>query len=148
MRLRQIIWYLFCWGINKQSKKMNEELRIEKTRYTPYIHLKKGDIRFEGRSVVNDPVPLFQPVYDWIRNYVQNDPDKTRIDLKFEYINSSSTKWIFEILKFFQKDPKLLRETKVNWYYERGDEDMKELGEILRSALGPSLELIEIPEGT
>ncbi len=127
---------------------MNKELHIEKTRYTPSIELREGGIRLEGRSVVNDPQPLYQPVYEWVDDYVKKVPEKTHIDLKFEYINSSSTKWIFEILKIFQKDPRLLDRTRVNWYYEKGDDDMKELGEILRSSLGPSLQLIEVPENT
>ena len=125
---------------------MTEELQIEKTRYTPHIHLREGDIRFEGRSVLNDPYHLYQPVYKWIKEYVQQKPNDTRIDLKFEYINTSSMKWIFEILRVFLKDPGIKEKLNVNWYYEEGDDDMRELGEILKSFLNTSFQLIETPE--
>ncbi len=125
---------------------MTEELQIEKTRYTPHIHLREGDICFEGRSVLNDPYHLYQPVYKWIKEYVQQNPSDTRIDLKFEYINTSSMKWVFEILRVFLKDPGIKEKLNVNWYYEEGDDDMRELGEILKSFLNTSFQLIETPE--
>jgi len=125
---------------------MTEELQIEKTRYTPLIYLRNGDIRFEGRSVLNDPYHLYQPVYDWIKKYVQENPSTTHIDLKFEYINTSSMKWVFEILRIFLEKPDLKEKLDINWYYEEGDDDMRELGEILKSFLNSSFQLIETPE--
>ena len=59
---------------------------------------------------------------------------KSRIDLGFEYINTSSTKWIFKILKELA-GMKNAENVKVTWYYEQGDEDMCELGFILRSLI-------------
>ena len=125
---------------------MLQDLQIEKTRYTPFIHLSEGDIRFEGRSVLSDPYDLYQPVYEWIKEYIHNNPPDTLIDLKFEYINTSSMKWVFEILRTFLEEPSLKEKLKINWYYEEDDEDMKELGEILRSFLNSSFHLIEVPE--
>jgi hypothetical protein len=125
---------------------MTEELQIEKTRYTPHILLREGDILFEGRSVLNDPYLLYQPVYDWIKQYVRENPSTTHIDLKFEYINTSSMKWVFEILRIFLEKPDLKDKLIINWYYEEGDEDMRELGEILKSFLNSSFRLIETKE--
>ncbi len=125
---------------------MPEELQIEKTRYTPQILLREGDISFEGRSVLNDPYHLYQPVYNWIKEYVQKKPSDTKINLKFEYINTSSMKWVFEILRIFLENPELKEKLYINWYYEEGDDDMKELGEIIKSFLNSSFQLIETPE--
>jgi hypothetical protein len=129
-----------------QKKVMTKELQIEKTRYTPYIHLRKGNISFEGRSVLNDPYHLYQPVYEWIREYVKEKPSPTHINLKFEYINTSSMKWVFEILRIFREKPELKDKLSISWYYEEGDDDMRELGEILKSFLNSSFQLIETPE--
>ena len=41
----------------------------------------------------------YRPVFRWITDYAGSHIDKSRIDLGFEYINTSSTKWIFNILK-------------------------------------------------
>jgi hypothetical protein len=125
---------------------MKEDLEIEKTRYTPYIRLREGEIFFEGRSVLSDPYLLYQPVYDWIREYVHTKNDPTKIILKFEYINTSSMKWIFEILKLFLENPEMKNQLNITWYFEEGDEDMRELGEILRSFMSSSFQLIETPE--
>jgi hypothetical protein len=125
---------------------MTKELVIEKTRYSPYIHLQEGKIRFEGRSVLSDPYYLYQPVYEWIKEYVHTNNYSTHINLKFEYINTSSMKWIFEILKVFLENPELKEKLSISWYYEEGDDDMRELGEILRSFMNSSFRLIETPE--
>ncbi|HHJ10286.1 MAG TPA: DUF1987 domain-containing protein [Bacteroidetes bacterium] len=125
---------------------MLQEIKIEQTKYSPKIYLREGNIHFEGRSVLNDPYHFYQPVFSWIERYIDSDPKDIRIDLKFEYINTSSVKWIFEMLKTFLRKPELKKQLNINWYYEDGDDDMQELGEILKSIMNSSFHIIKIRE--
>ncbi len=125
---------------------MQQEIKIDQTKYSPKVYLRDGKIYFEGRSVLNDPYHFYQPVFSWIRQYIDSDPTNIRIDLKFEYINTSSVKWVFEMLKTFLKKPGLKKELNINWYYEEGDEDMLELGEILKSIMNSSFHIIKTRE--
>ncbi|NOY38204.1 MAG: DUF1987 domain-containing protein [Chlorobi bacterium] len=125
---------------------MDKEITIDQTRFSPGVRLKKGTLKMEGRSVLNDPKPFFQPLFLWVDKYISGNPGTTRIDLKFEYINTSSTKWVFEMLRAIKQKKHSSDDLEINWYYETGDEDMYELGEILKSLMNSSFRIIETPE--
>lgn len=99
-----------------------------------------------GRSIPENPGEFYRPVYYWISEYSKSHIEKSRIDLGFEYINTSSTKWIFNILKELSEMPDVAENVKVTWYYEQGDEDMCELGFILRSLIECPFILVEVEE--
>lgn len=99
-----------------------------------------------GRSIPENPTEFYRPVYDWIEAFVKHNTHKVKIDLGFEYINTSSTKWIFTLLKEFNEMKNLGEYANVTWYYERGDDDMGELGFILRSYVECPFLLVEVSQ--
>jgi hypothetical protein len=120
--------------------------KSDPSKRTPWISLEPGRIFIMGRSIPENPGDFYRPVYRWIVDYSGSHIDKSRIDLGFEYINTSSTKWIFNILKELAVMPEVSENVKVNWYYEQGDEDMCELGFILRSLIECPFILVEVEE--
>jgi hypothetical protein len=106
---------------------------VDPTRRTPRIVLETGRIFIVGRSIPENPGEFYRPVYEWISQYVQINGHKTSIELGFEYINTSSTKWIYNIIKEIAEMKNLAENVRIIWYYDIGDEDMCELGFILRS---------------
>jgi hypothetical protein len=121
-------------------------MRLEATKDTPFVHLESGFIEIHGRSIAEDPKGFYQPVYDWVDDYVVSPPETTKVVLNFEYINTASTKWVYNILKIFgdKFDPK--KELNISWYYERGDDDMLELGKIFETLTKRSFQYIETEE--
>ncbi|TAL63551.1 MAG: DUF1987 domain-containing protein, partial [Bacteroidetes bacterium] len=69
-----------------------------------------------------------------------------KIEFGFEYINTSSTKWIYTILKELAEMKEMATNARIAWYYEQGDEDMCELGFILRSLVECPFVVIEVDE--
>ena len=106
---------------------------VEATRRTPAIYLEPGKIVFEGRSITENPGEIYRPVHDWISRYVKLCREETQIEFGFEYINTSSTKWIYNIIKEIARMEEIEKYARILWYYEAGDDDMCELGMILRS---------------
>ena len=106
---------------------------VDPTRRTPRIVLEPGRIFIVGRSIPENPSEFYRPVYDWISRYIQINGHRTRIELGFEYINTSSTKWIYNIIKEISGMNNLADSARIIWYYDKGDEDMCELGFILKS---------------
>ena len=119
---------------------------IPGTRRTPEVQLKAGLIRFIGRSVPADPGHFYQPLYKWIEEYSKKKIKKTKIELDFEYINTASTKWIFNLLKILGNKPELTDKLGISWFYEEGDEDMLELGNIFKSLIPINFILIKTKE--
>lgn len=109
--------------------------RYEPTRKTPWVVLDEGRIFMMGRSIPENPGEFYRPVHDWISRYISQDPGRIRIDLGFEYINTSSIKWVFTLLRELASLEEVGENATVNWYYDHGDEDMAELGFILRSLI-------------
>lgn len=99
-----------------------------------------------GRSIPDNPEEFYRPVHEWITDYVKNYKGKTIIEFGFEYINTSSTKWIFSFLKELSEMKDVVNNASVTWYYELGDEDMSELGFILRSLIECPFLVVEVKE--
>lgn len=99
-----------------------------------------------GRSIPENPGEFYRPVHRWVADYAVSHIDRSRIDLGFEYINTSSTKWIFNILKELSMMKDIEENIRISWYYEQGDEDMCELGFILRSLIECPFMLVEVDE--
>ena len=113
---------------------------------TPRIILEPGKIFIMGRSIPDNPGEFYRPVQEWITDYVKNYKGKTIIEFGFEYINTSSTKWIFSFLKELSEMKEVVNNARVTWYYELGDEDMSELGFILRSLIECPFLVVEVKE--
>ena len=118
----------------------------EPTKRTPWVLLEPGRIFIMGRSIPENPGEFYRPVQNWIEDYVKNYMGKTVITLGFEYINTSSTKWIFSLLKVLSEIKDIQNNASVKWYYENGDEDMGELGFILRSLVDCPFVVVEVSQ--
>jgi hypothetical protein len=113
---------------------------------TPWIILERERIFIMGRSIPENPNDFYRPVQEWVSEYAKNYSEKSKIELGFEYINTSSIKWIFTILKELSEMKEIASKVIVTWYYEHGDEDMCELGFILRSLVDCPFIVVEVEE--
>jgi len=123
-----------------------EKFTYELSKRTPWIIMEPGKIFVMGRSIPENPGDFYRPVQQWISKYARNYNKKSTIELGFEYINTSSTKWIYTILKELSTMEEIANNAKVTWYYEQGDEDMCELGFILRSLIDCPFIVVEIDD--
>ena len=123
-----------------------EKYTSEPTKRTPWIYMEPGRIFIMGRSIPENPGEFYRPVKEWISAFARNSTGISKIEFGFEYINTSSTKWIFTILKELGEMKDLGDKASVTWYYEQGDEDMCELGFILRSLIECPFFLVEVEE--
>ncbi|HEX2921672.1 MAG TPA: DUF1987 domain-containing protein [Bacteroidales bacterium] len=103
------------------------------TRRTPGIVLSEGRILIMGRSIPENPGDFYTPVINWVNDFTQIYTGKIRIDLGFDYINTCSTKYIFLMLKQLVETEGIKQNISVTWYFEQDDDDMNDLGLILRS---------------
>ena len=122
-----------------------DHIKKDPTKKTPWISLEPGRIFIMGRSISENSGDFYRPLFRWISDYANEYSGKTVIDFGFEYINTSSTKWIFAILKELSNMKDLRENIRIKWYYENGDDDMCELGFILRSLIDCPFVVVEVP---
>ncbi len=110
---------------------MIEHLTLEPTLDTPGIDFNPntGVFEFTGKSFPSDVTAFYQPIIDWIDEYIKNPCDKTHVNLKLEYFNTASSKILLEIFNRFENLYKSGADVEINWYYPEDDEDMQETGQ-------------------
>jgi hypothetical protein len=119
--------------------------RLEKTKSSPEVVLDPaGIVKLRGRSILENSAEFFEPVIEWIDNYVQNPADLTCVDVDLEYFNSATAKFIITLVQRVSRVGLKNRRYKVNWYYEEGDEDILERGEYISSVLEADFNFIKI----
>lgn len=122
---------------------MENKYLINRTSKSPYVSLDKGLFEINGRSIPEDTRSFFKPILDWIKVYEPGAGQKTTINFYFEYLNTSSSKCIFDLLKILNEIYEKGNDLVVNWQYEEGDDDMLDLGVHLKSFNRVPFNLIE-----
>ena len=107
-----------------------ENLIIPKTHKTPKIEFSvNGKLSISGRGIATSTKDLFyKPVVEWVKDYIRNPFTLTEISIIMEYTQSGDVKIISEILKRFRPLIDTNHKVVINWYYENGDADQKDLG--------------------
>ena len=125
-----------------------ESIHIEKTQKAPLFILRDGYIRLSGRSIPQNARQLYKICFDWVDQYIQSPAHHTKIDLYFEYIDTSSIRCVVDILTKLSRIPENShKQIEINWYYEKDDEDSFDLGAYIQAHLKVPFNIIDIEEG-
>ena len=120
-----------------------KDLIIKDTEKTPSVALStNGVLKIEGRSIPEDAAKFFKPLLDWTKDFTYKE---IRVDIKLEYFNTSSSKFILEMLRLLENNPDN-NNILVNWFYEEGDLDVLESGQYFESIIGIPFKYIEYEE--
>lgn len=120
-----------------------KDLIIKETEKTPSVALgTNGVLKIEGRSIPEDAAKFFKPLLDWTKEF---NATEIRVDIKLEYFNTSSSKFILEMLRLLENNPDN-NNILVNWFYEEGDLDVLESGQYFESIIGIPFKYIEYEE--
>lgn len=123
-----------------------EEIHIEQTSKSPVLIFKDGYIRMSGRSIPQNARQMYQACFDWMDNYVKSPVPETKVDLFFEYIDTSSIRCIFEIFSKLCSVPNAENLITINWYYEADDDDAHDLGAYIQTYLKVTFNIIPVLE--
>ena len=106
-----------------------EDYSINATKATPAINfnLQTGILSINGRSIPEDSVSFFEPLQNIVRQYLENSLPNNTINIRLDYLNSSSTACLLGILRDYEKLNKTIT-TILNWQYESEDEDILNIG--------------------
>ena len=124
---------------------MEKHVIQEQLRNCPGIFYYPATNKLElvGRSIPENPEIIFKRLDDWITVHFDKNKD-LEIIIQLEYINSGSSKYLFEILKKLTHFGHAGHTIRMKWLYESDDEAMLELGEHYRDTAGIPLEIVMI----
>ena len=123
-----------------------ENIHVTATVNTPEITLdkEKGIIEFKGKSIPDSTSRYYRPYMDWIYEYIKAPLDKTTVSFCMEYMNSTTLKFYYIIMKKMEELHKDGKEVDITWFYEEDDEDILETGEYLISVVDVPIKLQEL----
>ena len=76
-------------------------LYVEQTPKSPQVDLNQftGELILYGKSIPENAAKVYEPIMNWVSQYVQNPRPTTNFRLNLEYFNTSSSIWLVKILK-------------------------------------------------
>lgn len=122
-----------------------EDFFVKRTFNTPEIELRpsEGLLKIEGRSIPEDPGEYYDIILRKLEDYYRNPQKITRIDIKLEYINSGSSKYMLELLRLIKRNYDNGNDCIVNWFYEEDDESILELGQHYRNTIKIPFKMVD-----
>ncbi len=118
-------------------------LIIKETIATPKVtfNISENNYEIKGCSRPEDVRDFYSPIIDWLKEFKATINQELKntytaanpiiFRFKFDYFNSSSAKFILDILVFINEIHNEGLHLQIDWYYDENDDDMKEVGEEL-----------------
>ncbi len=121
--------------MNEQSEL--KKLLMEDTKNSLLIEFdnETQQLVMKGRSFPANSQIFFIPLFEWTQNYIKSNPTHTTLDISFVYLYSRAGKQLFDLMKLLNESKKNGNQITINWNYEDGDEDMRQLGKDFSSVL-------------
>ena len=131
-----------------------ENLFIEGTELTPKVdfNLTTGVLEISGVSRPEDVLVFFDTPLDWIQTLsvalgedssLANEIPPLKLVFNMSYYNTSSSKYLIQVLRSVMHVMDYGVKLTVEWHYEEGDDKMREDGEDLAEAVEMQFEYIE-----
>jgi len=107
-----------------------EVLKIPKTKYTIRVNFdpETGTLEMSGSSYPENALEFFQPIFEWLENYISKVKNQLLLNLNFDYLNTISTKCVIDVLEIMEMFYNGGGKVEVNWYCAKDNEDMLEMG--------------------
>ena len=134
-----------------------DALILEATENTPKVALDHTKDLFEisGESRPEDVRKFFDPILDWLEKFNaylywlgENSSEKKKIvfTFRFEYFNSSSAKYIMDIMTQLAEIQENCKNAQIEvfWTYDEPDEDMLDAGEEFKNITNLPFQFIAI----
>ncbi|MBL0126909.1 MAG: DUF1987 domain-containing protein [Flavobacteriales bacterium] len=126
----------------------NKRFHIDRTDNSPQIDLdlEHGVLEFTGRSLPPNSEQFYSRVYRWIEEYLEEPQDRTTVNMKLDYLDTSSSRHLYNIFRKLDTVNERGQQVLVNWHYETGDEEMAETGKDYQSLFKLDFQLVEVEE--
>jgi len=104
---------------------------IEPSYDTPKIYFEPEVDLFviEGKSLPENAIGFYQPVFDWAEKYLNSDnaPTPFVLNFKMQFFNTASSKQIAKLLRILECC-RVNESILIKWYYDKEDTDMLKAG--------------------
>ena len=104
-----------------------------------------GVLELNGKSVPKRADSFYDDLAEWLGQFIAEYQGEITFNFKFSYFNTSSQKYIVEILELLERYHAGDGSVKVNWYYDDDDDDMMDIGETYAELTSLAINIIAVP---
>lgn len=117
---------------------------IKATSETPFVALEMANrtLLIKGTSHPENPSDFYDKVDKLLAFYIADGRKSLTVNLSLEYFNTSSARYLFQLMTQLKKYEDGGMDMKVNWYYKIDDEDMLLSGKNFSSYTQLDLKLV------
>ena len=123
---------------------MLEKIELPETADTPSVLFDHQScvLELKGESYPENAQEFYQPILESLNRFVKADRGPLVVSVNLPYFNSSSSKCLLDIFDILEEYAVHRKGIQVNWYYQEGDEDLRESGEDFAEDLALTFNLI------
>lgn len=112
-------------------------------RPTVVIDIEKGFFELSGSSIPENPMEVFNPIFDHLNRYLEDPKPLTELNFRLDYFNTSTSKLMLDMIHKMEilKDKEGF-EVNIRWFYRENDDDMMEIGEDFANLCRLDIEII------
>jgi hypothetical protein len=114
--------------------------------FTPEVKFDavSGVCEIAGESYLEETYAFYDPLYKWLKEYIDSGKKPLMFNIKLRYMNTSSSKCILVMLKILKNYMDEGGQVSVNWFIDKEDDDMQEeVEDILRETEMPITSILE-----
>ncbi|MRR18877.1 DUF1987 domain-containing protein [bacterium] len=125
-----------------------EKFIIKETPKTPSVNFdpELGLFEIKGKSIPENSTGFYGPLFEYLENYSTSPAERTVLNVKFEFFNTSSTNRIHSLFKRFEKIYLRNSDVLIRWFCESGDENMHDAGKDFKAMLQVPFEIVKVEE--
>lgn len=93
--------------------------------YYPVVEFdyQSGICEISGESYMEETFKFYEPIINWLKEYCTGSKPIT-LNIKLTYFNTSSSRFILEILDTLKHHQNKGVTVQINWYYKMDDPDI------------------------
>jgi hypothetical protein len=125
-----------------------EKYSVSARDISPEIQLDSvsGYMHLTGTSIPENSEEVYRPVLNWLKSYATKPAGKSNLDVRLDYFNTSSSKFLMEILRLLKQIKDAGHEVTIRWFYYEDDLDMLEAGQDFMDIVGMDMEMVILEE--
>jgi hypothetical protein len=110
---------------------MSNDISIHQTASTPSVvtDRSRGAVTMAGESYPENPFEFFQPLIEWVGDYLDTETGPLALELELIYLNTSSIRAMMDIFDRMEEAHQAGRQVRVRWTYEPENQRVGELAE-------------------
>lgn len=118
--------------------------RIKQTTDSPSLIIdgEVGLIQIKGRALAHKPEIAYKLLENKVTDYCHDPHSKSTVNIKLINLSTSSSKWLYHLLKEIEKTSCQKSRFVINWFYDQEDDVMQEIGEDFKQIINLPFHLL------